>query len=111
MPISSGDLAHHVNQQRDRHVGDIAGKLFPDSDNLDAAAAALGNVDVVGPGAGGDDEAERRERPDDVSGDRLARVAEDGSDGRSVDVLGGEELEKWELRGEGFEETVPAGVP
>ena len=66
---------------------------------------------MVGAGAGGDDEAERRERPDDVSGHRLVRVAEDGSDGGRVGVLGAEELEEWELVGEGgFEETVSVRV-
>ena len=105
-PVTGWDLAPHVDQQRNGYVGDVTGELSSDGDNVDAAAAALVDVDVVGAGAGADDDAEIRERPDDVSGDRLVRVAEDGSDGGRVGLLGFEESEEWELRGEGFEETV-----
>ena len=49
---------------------------------MDAAAATLDEIDVVGAGAGGDDEAERGEEAEDSGGEGEGGAAEHGGDRR-----------------------------
>ncbi|KAF2620240.1 hypothetical protein F2Q68_00042460 [Brassica cretica] len=87
-----GQGVPQANQQTDgviRHVFRISSAGVCDGD---AAAVALGEVDVVGADAGADDELERREAGEKVGVDLEPADADDGSDGGGVT---GEEDREW----------------
>lgn len=87
-PIGGRDRPEHVEGHPDGGVGDVIGEDLAGVGNGDAAAPALGEVDVVETGAGGDDDAEGREEVEEASGDPGGGGAEHGGGGLGV---GGEE--------------------
>lgn len=92
IPIRRRNFPHNVSEQGDGHIGDVLGEQLSGAGDLDSAAAALGEVDVVGSGAGGDDEAERGQEAEDVGGDGVGCTAENGGDGGRVVVVVVEEV-------------------
>lgn len=99
-----------MDEQADGQVGDILGVDSTGGGDPDAESVALGHVNVVGAHASGNDEAEGGEGADEIGGDPLHRVAEDGANGRGMNAEGGEKLGKGEGRGEEVEEVVRVRV-
>lgn len=82
--IRRRNLPDDVDEQGDSHVGDILGEQVAGTGDLDTPAATLGKVNVVGTGAGGDDEAEGGKEAEDVGGDGVEAGADNGGDGGGV---------------------------
>ena len=86
--MSSRNGHENINGHPHRQVCHVIGKDSGGVGNPNTESAALGHVNVVGADAGGDDEAEGRQRSEDVAGDFLHGVAENGANGRLMDVEG-----------------------
>ena len=74
---------HDVDEQADGHISDLIGEQFSGAGGVDAAAAILDEIDVVGAGAGGDDEAERGEEEEDGGSEGEGGAVEHDGDGRA----------------------------
>lgn len=72
IPIRSRDLSEHIDQKAHSQVRNILRKHFSSIGYRDSTVPALGEVDVVEAGTGGDDEPERWEKPYNVGGDGRA---------------------------------------
>ena len=90
--ISRRNATEEANQQTDGVIRHVLRVSFAGVCDGDAAAVALGEVDVVGADAGADDELERREAGEEAGVDREPADADDGSDGGGVT---GEEEREW----------------
>lgn len=101
-PIGCGYFPQNVDQKSDGQVRAVIGKDLAGASDGDAAAAALGEVDVVDTGAGSDDETEGGEVAEEGGGDRSGGVAKEGLDGSRMGV---EKIGGRQRRLPGFEET------
>jgi len=96
--ICCENLHGHVDQQSHPEIGDVLGKQISGACNLSSAAAELVQVDVIGTGTGGDNEAERREEAKHVDGEGVALVTVDGGHGGAVVGVGDRKLKKGKRR-------------
>ena len=91
-PICSRNFSYYINQQSYRHICYIFRVQVSGVGNLNSPAAALGQVYMVGSGAGGDDETQRREKAKHVAGDRTSAVTKQSSNRRRFTAMGNHKL-------------------
>lgn len=89
VPVSSRNLPPDIEEKPHCQIGNILGVNVAGGGHCDPAAAALGEVNVVEAGAGGDNEAEIRQHAHQIGGDGDAAGGEDGTSrlGMSEDEL------------------------
>lgn len=79
--IGGGHFPKDVEEEPHRKIGHVGGEDVAGIGDGNAAAAALGKIDVVEAGAGSDDEAQRGQISEDGGGERENAAGEGGSSG------------------------------
>lgn len=90
---------HYGNQQRHRSISHVFRQNPSGTGDLNSATTTLVKIDVFSSDTGGDDEAERREKSENIGGNGVSGAAENGGNCWRVVAVGNQKLVQWKTWG------------